>query len=167
VHSKARAQDFSFEKENIGTAPKNWTSAKTGGGNGSVWKIQGDSSSPSAKNVLFQSSFDGPSPLFNLCIANEPEALEVDLTFSLKAISGKIDQGGGPVWRYQDENNYDVARANPLENNFRPYKVVDGKRTQLATEDISVATNAWNQIKIEHHGIRIQRSLNGSRHCLR
>jgi hypothetical protein len=162
VHSIGMAQDFNFEKDGIGTVPKNWTSAKTGNGNGSVWKIQEDTSSPMGKNVLVQTSSDGPSPLFNLCVANESETLDVNFAFSLKAISGKTDQGGGPIWRYQDENNYYVARANPLENNFRLYKVIDGKRTQLATADVPVATNAWHKIKVEHHGDRIQCSLNGT-----
>ena len=162
VHSNGMAQDFSFEKESVGTVPKNWTSAKTGSGNGSVWKIQEDNSSPPSTKVLVQTSSDGPSPLFNLCVASESETLDLDFAFSLKAISGKTDQGGGPVWRYQDENNYYVARANPLENNFRLYKVIDGKRTQLATADVPVATNAWHKIKVEHHGDRIQCSLNGT-----
>lgn len=161
VNSNGIAQDFNFEKESVGAVPMNWTSAKTGSGNGSVWKIQADISSPMGKNVLVQTSSDGPNPLFNLCIANQPETLDVDFAFSLRAISGTTDQGGGPVWRYQDENNYYVARANPLENNFRLYKVIDGKRTQLATADVSIATNVWHKIKVEHHGDRIQCSLNG------
>ena len=36
-----------------------------------------------------------------------------------------MDQGGGPVWRYQDANNYYIARMNPLEDNYRVYKVVE------------------------------------------
>ena len=53
-------------------------------------------------------------------------------------MAGKLDQGGGPVWRYQDANNYYVARMNPLEDNYRVYKVVAGKRTQLGSVDVKV-----------------------------
>lgn len=48
---------------------------------------------------------------------------------SLKTNAGKKDQGGGIVWRYQDANNYYIARVNPLEDNFRVYKFVAGKRS--------------------------------------
>jgi len=34
-----------------------------------------------------------------------------------KAIDGQEDQGGGPVWRYEDADNYHICRANPLESN--------------------------------------------------
>ena len=42
-------------------------------------------------------------------------------------MKGKLDQGGGLVWRYKDANNYYIARMNPLEDNFRVYKEVAGK----------------------------------------
>jgi DNA-binding beta-propeller fold protein YncE len=154
------AQD-AFDSAEVGSLPAGWTAAKTGTGDGSVWKIQADATSPLGKNVLTQTSSAGPNPLFNLCIANEPQLLDVDLTVTLKALSGKVDQGGGPVWRYQDENNYYIARVNPLENNFRVYKVVGGTRTQLATADVETATGQWHTIRIEHQGDRIRCSCNG------
>ena len=58
--------------------------------------------------------------------------MDVDLAVSFKAVAGKIDQGGGPVWRYKDAKNYYIARVNPLEDNYRLYKVVDGERIQFA-----------------------------------
>ena len=83
---------------------------------------------------------------------------------SFKAVKGKIDQGGGPVWRYQDENNYYIARMNPLEDNFRVYKVVKGKRTQLGTSDAKAPAGKWHAIRVVQKGNRIQCYLNGKRH---
>ena len=45
----------------------------------------------------------------------------------VKATAGRIDQGGGVVWRYQDAKNYYICRYNPLEDNLRVYKIVDGR----------------------------------------
>ncbi len=42
---------------------------------------------------------------------------------SLRAHTGKEDQGGGLIWRRRDANNYYIARYNPLERNFRVYYV--------------------------------------------
>ncbi len=70
-----------------------------------------------------------------------------------------------------DENNYYVARMNPLELNLRVYKVVDGKRTQLASADVDASDeeldsghpllNQWHTIRIVHRGDQIQCYLNG------
>jgi len=49
----------------------------------------------------------------------------------MKPIAGRLDQGGGIVWRAADAKNYYLARYNPLEDNYRLYHVVAGKRTLL------------------------------------
>src|SRR5687768_8514776 len=97
---------FEFEDTKTGELPPGWSAATTGEGPGSVWKVIEDSTSPHGARALAQTSSEGPSPLFNLCVLDEPELAEVDLTVSLKAVAGKVDQGGGPVWRYQDATNY-------------------------------------------------------------
>ena len=48
-----------------------------------------------------------------------------------KPVSGRVDQAAGLVWRYQNEDNYYIVRANALENNVVLYKVENGKRTDL------------------------------------
>jgi hypothetical protein len=161
VNCMVAADDF--DSANPGSLPDGWIASKTGTGDGSFWQLREDESSPEGKHVLTQTSSAGPNGLFNLCIAPLPPVVDVDLTVSLKAISGKIDQGGGPMWRYQDENHYYIARFNPLENNFRVYKVIDGKRTQLATADVQPATAQWHSIRIEHRDNRILCSLDGHR----
>jgi Domain of Unknown Function (DUF1080) len=84
---------------------------------------------------------------------------------SFKALKGKLDQGGGLVWRYQDNNNYYIARMNPLEDNFRVYKVVNGKRIQLATkEDLPVKAGEWHTITIKMAGDQIECSLDGKKY---
>jgi hypothetical protein len=152
---------LSFKGAKVGELPKGWTAAKTGKGEGSVWKIVEDDTSPDGGKALAQVSPDGPNPLFNLCLANEPKVADVDLTISFKAIAGKRDQGGGPVWRYQDANNYYVCRMNPLEDNFRVYKVVSGKRMQLGTADVEAPAGKWHTIRVVHRGDHIECSLNG------
>src|ERR1019366_4600229 len=90
---------------------------------------------------------------------------DLDLSVAFKAIAGKKDQGGGPVWRYQDAKNYYVVRMNPLEDNFRLYKVVDGKRIQLATskDDVVAAPDKWHTIRVVHVGDRIECYFNGKK----
>ncbi len=157
----ANAEEWKFEDAKVGELPKGWSAAKTGEGPGSVWKVLEDATAPAGAKVVAQTSSDGKGPLFNLCVSTEPKLADVEINLSLKAVSGKIDQGGGPVWRYQDANNYYIARVNPLEDNFRFYKVIGGKRTQLATADVKATAGEWHKLRIVHRGDSIQCSLNG------
>jgi hypothetical protein len=45
------------------------------------------------------------------------------VSVAVRADGGEVDQGGGPMWRVQDADNYYVCRFNPLESNFRVYFV--------------------------------------------
>ncbi|MDA1049351.1 MAG: hypothetical protein O3C40_02585 [Planctomycetota bacterium] len=156
-------EKWTFEDAAVGKLPQGWSRAQTGRGEGSVWKIQHDESAPAGPNVLAQVSDAGPNPLFNLCVLDEENYGDVDITVSLKAVAGKIDQGGGPVWRYQDANNYYVCRHNPLEDNFRIYKVIDGKRTQLASADAKAPAGTWHTIKVTMRKDKIVCSINGDK----
>jgi len=72
---------------------------------------------------------------FNLILIDGPKARDLDLSVTLRPIDGEVDRGGGLVWRARDARNYYVARYNPLEANFRVYKVEGGRRTQLDHAD--------------------------------
>src|SRR5947209_14058216 len=109
----ARAESWDFQNATVGKLPKGWIATKTGEGPGSVWKVQEDATAPAGPKVLAQTSSEGPNALFNMCFRNDSKFGGVDVRLSLKAIAGKLDQGGGPVWRCQDRNNYYIARLNP------------------------------------------------------
>jgi hypothetical protein len=153
----AMPMTWDFEASPVDTLPAGWSAAKTGKGPGSVWKIVQEGKS----KVLAQISPDGPNPLFNLCIASDTICRDPSLSVSVKAIKGRIDQGGGLVWRYRDPYNYYIARWNPLENNYRLYKVVDAKRTQLATADVTVPADQWHILKVVQSGQQIRCYLDG------
>ena len=155
---------WNFEDAVVGQLPKGWSAAKTGDGEAGVWKVIEDASAPSGTKVLAQTS-DSPGPMFNLCVAGESSFKDVALAVSFKAVKGKIDQGGGLVWRYIDANNYFVVRINPLEDNFRLYKVVNGKRTQIATNDgLKIPVGQWHKMSVSMKGDQIECSLDGKRY---
>ncbi len=160
-----KPRTFTFGKDDLGKTPKGWTAASTGKGEGSVWKVVADDTAPSKTGHVIAQTAEGPNPFFNLCVADDTSYKDVEMTVSFKAMKGKLDQGGGLVWRYQDNNNYNIARMNPLEDNFRVYKVVGGKRIQLATkEDLKVKAGEWHTITIKMVGEQIECSLDGMKH---
>lgn len=152
---------WDFDDAAVGQLPKDWTAAKSGDGEGSVWKIVKDADAPSGSQALAQTAAS-PGSMFNLCVADKVSLADVEITVSFKAVQGKIDQGGGLVWRYADPNNYYIARMNPLEDNYRLYKVVDGKRMQLATkEKLKAPAGEWHTLTVRMKGDRIECLLNG------
>src|SRR6267143_2931274 len=130
-----KARTVTFSKNDLGKVPAGWKSDKTGKGEGSVWKVVADATGPGKTGHVLAQTAAGPGPLFNLCVLQEHKYKDVEVHVTFKANQGNLDQGGGIVWRYQDANNYYVARMNPLEDNYRVYKVVAGKRMQLATRE--------------------------------
>ncbi len=88
---------------------------------------------------------------FNLCYSKDINFTDGNISVDFRANSGKIDQGGGIIWRVADSNNYYVARFNPLEDNFRFYIVYNGIRSELASADIKLPSG-WHTMKIEQIG---------------
>jgi hypothetical protein len=55
---------------------------------------------------------------------------------------------------------------NPLEDNLRLYKVVDGKRLRPAlgsSEDLTVRTEEWHTLKVTMKGTHIECFLDGKK----
>jgi hypothetical protein len=69
-----------------------------------------------------------------------------------KPISGREDQAGGLVWRAKDSNNYDVARANALEDSVTIYHTVNGRRIEKKRANMKVASNQWHTLRVEFQG---------------
>lgn len=157
-----KATPLTFSRTDLDKLPKGWSSAKTGEGTGSVWKVVADDSVPSRKGHALAQTAAGPTRLFNICVLDGSSFKDGEITVQVRAVGGKIDMGGGIAWRYHDANNYYVCRYNPLEENFRVYHVKEGKRTQLATkENVLPPANPWFKVSIAQTGSKIACSLDG------
>lgn len=154
---------LTFTKGDAGKVPPGWTAAKTGTGEGSVWKVVADETAPSKTGYALAQTAAGPTTLYNLCVVDDTKFKDVEATVSFKAVKGEKDQGGGIVWRYQDANNYYLCRMNPLEDNFRVYKVIDGKRTEFKSADVKIPAGEWHTIAIKQSGEMIECSLDGKK----
>ena len=162
IEYKGEGKLWNFEDTKSGKLPEGFSIQMTGKGGMGKWEVLKDRTAPSALNVLAQTAQDYFGYHFNMSI-NENETYDnLELYVRFKGIKGEEDQGGGPVWRYQDPDNYYIARANPLENNFRVYKVVNGNRLQMDSARVKVTTNEWHTIVIVNREDRIQCYYDGS-----
>jgi hypothetical protein len=114
------------------------------------------------EKVLAQQAKNSNST-FNLVLATGTSAKDVDLSVRMKAVAGEIDQGGGLIWRAKDKGNYYLARFNPLEDNYRLYKVQDGKRVLLLNSDIKAAPG-WHTLRVTMKGDQIECFFDGKKH---
>lgn len=118
------------------------------------WKAQIMADALSPQNVLVQRAKRSGS-YYNLAVIKDAAYKDLRLSVQIKALAGEEDQGGGPVWRYQDSENYYIARTNPLEDNYRLYKVVEGSRKMLKSASLKIAPG-WHEVRIEMVGTQIR-----------
>jgi len=161
---KETGRTMTFSKDSLDKVPTGWKADHTGKDGASAWKVVADATAPSKKGHVLSQTGESPGPVFNLCVADDTSYGDVEASVMFKANMGKKDQGGGIVWRYVDADNYYIARFNPLEDNYRLYKVVAGKRIQLATkEDIKAPAGEWHKLTIKMTGDQIECYIGGKK----
>lgn len=141
-------QSWNFDAWRLGMMDEQFT------GEVGEWKVVADSTAPSKGNVLAQLA-KNERPVFNVALARATTFTDVDITVKIKAVAGEIDQGGGVVWRAKDAQNYYIARYNPLEQNYRVYRVEGGKRVQLGSADIARSAG-WHTVRVTMTGDHIE-----------
>ncbi len=152
IQSAAQTKTWNFDNDRAGAAPVGFSFARTGQGGEGKWEVRADASAPSKPNVLAQVSDDATDYRFPLAVAEGTNYKDLALTVKFKTISGKVDQGAGLVFRFQDKDNYYIVRANALEDNYHIYHVVKGRRAQFAGANFRVTPHEWHTIRVEARG---------------
>lgn len=156
--------EWNFDEDAVGQPPSGWRIASPSPVDGkSAWTVRADPSAPTPPNVLSLSMNEGADDGFNLALVEKIAVKDVDLSVKLKANGGKADQGGGLVWRCKDEKNYYACRINPLESNYRIYKIVDGLRTQLQSANVKTESGKWYTLRAVMKGTAITCYLDGKK----
>ena len=145
-----------FDDDKDGDFPRGFQSFFTGKGEQGRWMVKKIENAPSADNVLVQTKLDDTDYRFPLLITDGVSYKDLMAFVRFRAEGGKVDQAGGLVFRYKDNGNYYVLRANALENNVRLYKVVNGNRAQIASKNTKVTSNEWHLLKVVAKSDKIQ-----------
>jgi hypothetical protein len=83
------------------------------------------------------------------------------VSLRFRPVAGKVDQAGGIAVRLSSPDDYYLVRANALEDNVRFYRIVNGRRQQLATANVKVASGMWHTLGIKAENGRFTVSFNG------
>jgi len=154
---------YNFDSDAPGPVPAKFHTAKTGGGTAEKWSVVVDPAAPSKPNVVAQTSTDQADYRFPLLISDEGSFQDLDLSVGFKAVSGSVDRAGGLVFRLRDPNNYYIVRANALEDNYRLYHVVNGRRSQFAGANFKVTSGEWHELRVEATGNKITCYYDGAK----
>lgn len=156
--------EWNFDKDEPGKPSPGWRITETSGtGKTGKWTVAKDDAAPSKPNVL-KLETHADRKTYNLYIAEKTSFKNLDLRVRTKADRGKVDQGGGLIWRCRDENNYYICRINPLEGNFRVYKVQNGKRAELKSAKLETKTGQWYEVRAVMVGDRIECYVDGEKY---
>ena len=166
VRGATRKVDFSADA--VGQAPAGFEFGHTAkAGAPGKWVVQAEGTN----KYLAQVDPDSTRSRFPVAVVSDVTAADVDLSTRFRPVSGKVDQAAGLVWRFQNEDNYYIVRANALENNVVLYKVENGKRTDLPVKGegrtygkkAQVRSGEWSTLRVVAAGPRFEVYFNGSK----
>ena len=166
IHGATRTVDFSGDA--AGQPPKGFEFGHTAkAGAPGKWIVQAEGSN----KYLAQVDPDNTRSRFPVAVVSDATAVDLDLSVRFKPVSGRVDQAAGLVWRFQNEDNYYIVRANALENNVVLYKVEKGTRTDLPVKGegrtygkkAQVPSGQWSTLRVVAAGPRFDVYLNGTK----
>jgi hypothetical protein len=166
VHAASRRVDFSDDA--VGQPPKGFEFGHTAkAGAPGKWIVQAEGTN----KYLAQVDADNTRVRFPVAVVSDISVADVDLSVRFKPVSGRVDQAAGLVWRFQNEDNYYIVRANALENNVVLYKVEKGNRTDLPVKGegrtygkkAQVPSGQWSTLRVVAAGPRFEVHFNGSK----
>jgi hypothetical protein len=161
----SRKVDFSDDA--AGQPPKGFEFGHTArAGAPGKWVVE----SEGANKYLAQIDPDRTRARFPVAVLSDVSAADVDLSVRFRPVSGRVDQAAGLVWRFQNEDNYYIVRANALEQNVVLYKVENGRRTDLAVKGegrtygkkAPVPSGQWSTLRVVAAGPLFQVHYNGT-----
>ncbi|MGC8887537.1 MAG: family 16 glycoside hydrolase [Verrucomicrobiia bacterium] len=166
-------KQFDFASLSEGDTPAGFKSLLVGQGSPGQWKIVLEDVPPALKPfstravvsskrpVLAQLSKDPTDERFPVFVYDDEIFDDFTLTVRFKIVDGVAEQMAGVVFRFQDTNNFYVARANAKDGNFRFYKVVNGIRGTLIGPSMEIKKGEWYELSVDCKGNRIRILLNG------
>jgi len=142
---------WNFDREQPGTIPSEFSIGTLFDGRpAGDWQVLATDQAKSPPYVLAQLMAKGAEHAYKVVLLKEVTASDLNLEVSFWPIQGRADMGGGLIWRATDDRNYYLTRANPLEQNIRVYRVVNGIRHLLQNFDQTITVKQWHTLRVIH-----------------
>ncbi len=149
-------QEWSFDHEQPGVLPSQFfIGTMFDGRPAGEWQVLATDRAKSPPHVLAQVMAKGAEHAYKITLVKGIVAADLNLAVSFLPIQGQADMGGGLIWRAADDRNYYLARANPLEQNIRVYRVENGIRHLLQNFNQTIDVRRWHTLRVTHQGCRM------------
>jgi len=152
-------QDWWFDRDQPGQLPSGFAPGSANVDSGR-WEVKADPQSPSPPNVLahISSNQAGLSP--QVLFLEKVEAANLELSVRIKTAQDGEGQGGGVVFRAQDDRNYYVIWLSPRESLVRLDKVVNGQPQTLQELQVETEPGTWQSLRLSIRGPILEAFLN-------
>ena len=166
VTAHGEARSVAFSQDDIGQPPRGFEFGHTAGiGRPGTWVVQAEG----GNKILAQTDNDATRARFPLAVLTDVVATDVDLSVRLRPVSGQVDQAGGLVWRYQNQDNYYLLRANGSKTTWCCTK--SKERTDLPVrgegrtygKKIEVPAGQWSTLRVLANGTLFEVYFNGAK----
>lgn len=149
-------QEWNFDQEPSGVLPSQFSVGTLfDGRQAGDWQVLATDRAKSPPHVLAQLMGKGAEHAYKITLVKEIVTSDLNLEVTFLPIQGNADMGGGLIWRAADDRNYYLARANPLEQNIRVYRVVNGIRHLLENFNQTIDVKRWHTLRVIHRGCDI------------
>ena len=150
------AQIWNFDREQPGILPGEFSIGTLFDGRpAGDWQVLATDRAQSPPHVFAQVMAKGAEHAYKVALIKECIASDLDLQVSFLPVQGRADMGGGLIWRASDDRNYYLTRANPLEQNIRVYRVMNGVRHLLQNVNQTIDVKRWHTLRVIHRGCQI------------
>lgn len=156
AETSSPVQEWSFDQEQPGTLPSHFSIETLFDGRpAGDWQVLATDRAKSSPHVLAQLMAKGAEHAYKITLVKDIIASDLNLEVAFLPIQGNADMGGGLIWRAADDRNYYLTRANPLEQNIRVYRVVNGVRHLLENFNQTIDVKRWHTLRVIHRGCDI------------
>ncbi len=156
AETTSSAPEWNFDREQPGTLPSEFSIGTMFDGRpAGDWQVLATDRAKSPPHVLAQLMGKGAEHAYKVALIKDAIASDLNLKVSFLPIQGRADMGGGLIWRAADDRNYYLARANPLEQNIRVYRVVKGIRHLLENFNQTIDVRQWHTLRVTHRGCHV------------
>ncbi len=162
AETAAHASAWNFDREQPGTLPSEFSIGTLFDGRAAgEWQVLATERAKSPPHVLAQLMAKGAEHAYKITLIKGIVATDLNLQVSFLPIQGQADMGGGLIWRAADDRNYYLARANPLEQNIRVYRVEKGIRHLLENFNQTIDVRQWHTLRVAHQGCHVNIFFDG------
>jgi hypothetical protein len=162
AETAAHAPAWNFDREQPGTLPGEFSIGTLFDGRpAGEWQVLATERAKSPPHVLAQLMAKGAEHAYKITLIKGIVASDLNLQVSFLPIQGRADMGGGLIWRAADDRNYYLARANPLEQNIRVYRVEKGIRHLLENFNQTIDVRQWHTLQVTHQGCHVNIFFDG------